>query len=94
VCIPPPHDDSGVCRWICCLLVGANEVVATGVSSAHGPDGVYMVGWWPDMANNFMRGEGSLRPQQPSRFLLKRLHPTIRSMLKDVSQALVPEPFA
>ena len=91
--IPPTDDDAGVGGWVSGFLVGSNEVIASGVSSAHCPDSVQVVGWWSYLADDFLCREGSLVPEQVCSLLLKRTHPTIRSVLKNLSNTLVSEPF-
>ena len=92
--IPPTDDDAGVGCWVSGFLVGSNEVIASGVSSAHGSDSIQVVGWWPDLADNFLCGEGSLATKELARIVLKRLHPTLMGVLQHLAQPLVSEPLA
>ena len=91
--IPPTDDNAGVGGWVGGFLVGANEVIASGVSSAHGPDSVQVVGWWSDLADDFLCGEGSLATKEFARLVLKRLHPTLMGVLQHLAQPLVSEPL-
>ena len=91
--IPPADDDAGVGGWVSGFLVGSNEVIASGVSSAHCPDSVQVVGWWPDLADDFLCRKASLVPEQACSLLLKRLHPTLMGVLQHLAQPLVSEPL-